>query len=223
MSLNVEVGDTDELAEAVADHDVDVLVLLEVDQQRMDELRAAGVTTRLRHVAGVEDDQVVGAVVLSRYPITDDSPLYPGGESRLVRLEAGGMGAISVVAVHTHPPYLPGRWRSDHDRVAQALVRLGTDDPVLLAGDFNATPAHAPMRRIQALGFTDAADQVGAGWSPSWPAGDHLHRFGLTVPPFAAIDHVLTGPGLVVVRSETLDTAGADHRAVVASVTRAAR
>ena len=74
------------------------------------------------------------------------------------------------------------------------------------------------MRRILGLGFTDAADQVGGGWSPTWPTGGHERRLGVAVPSFAPIDHVLTAPGLVVTSEKTFEVAGADHRAVLARV-----
>jgi endonuclease/exonuclease/phosphatase (EEP) superfamily protein YafD len=74
------------------------------------------------------------------------------------------------------------------------------------------------MRHIVDLGFSDAADQVGSGWSPTWPAGGHVSRLGVTVPAFAPIDHVLTSPALAVTAARTLEVAGADHRAVLASV-----
>ncbi len=89
---------------------------------------------------------------------------------------------------------------------------------MVLAGDFNATLAHAPVRRILDLGFADAAVQVNAGWSPTWPSGGYERRLGVTVPAFAAIDHVMTSPRLVVTQAETVAVPGADHEAVVATI-----
>ena len=216
MSLNFETGDARAVASATRAHDVDVLVLLEVSHQRLDELRASGVTARLPHATS---DLDLGTVVLSRFPIVSTAPLYEGSESMVVELDAEGLGPVRAVAIHTRPPYEPGWWRVDHDQTFAALSRIREDDErVLLAGDFNATLAHAPMRRILELGFTDAADQVGAGWSPTWPTGGHERRLGLAVPAFAAIDHVLTAPGLEVTGAETLEVGGADHRAVLAGV-----
>jgi endonuclease/exonuclease/phosphatase (EEP) superfamily protein YafD len=219
MSLNFEIGDAGDLVEATREHDVDVLVLLEVSRSRMDGLRAAGITTGLPHTAGVEDDHVLGTVVLSRFPVVAYAPLYDGSDSLVVDLDVAGIGQVGVVGVHTRPPYRPESWRADHDQTFAALSRLRADEErVLLAGDFNATLAHAPMRRILGLGFADAADQVGGGWSPTWPTGGHEHRLGLAVPPFAPIDHVLTAPGLVITGAETLEVGGADHLAVLALV-----
>lgn len=219
MSLNFEVGDVRDLADATREHDVDVLVLLEVSAPRLDDLRATGIASRLPHTAGADDAQDMGTIVLSRFPVIVEAPLYEEAESRMVELDVEGVGPVRVVAVHTRPPYQPELWRADHDRTYAALSRARAGgEVVVLAGDFNATLAHAPMRRIVDLGFTDAADQVEGGWSPTWPSGGHERRLGVVVPPFAPIDHVLTGPGLVVTDAETIEVAGADHRAVLATV-----
>lgn len=219
MSLNFEVGDADALADATRDHDVDVLVLLEATDPRLDELRATGIAEWLPHAVGVEDELASGTVVLSRLPVVASAPLYDGADSLVVDLDAAALGEVRVVAVHTRPPYQPQGWRADHQEIDAVLSRVLMDDgPVLLAGDFNATLAHAPMRRILDRGFTDAADQIGGGWSPTWPSGGHERRFGMVVPAFAPIDHVLTSPELVVTGAETIVIDGADHRAVLASV-----
>jgi endonuclease/exonuclease/phosphatase (EEP) superfamily protein YafD len=219
MSLNFEVGDPRDLAESALAHHVDVLVLLEMTQSRLDALRATGLDDRLPHVAGDDDADFVGTVVLSRFPLAHATTLYPGSDSLAVDADVTGLGRVRVVAVHTRPPYLPGPWRTDHERVRAALAGMhASRDASVLAGDFNATLAHVQMRHIVDLGFSDAADQVGSGWSPTWPAGGHVSRLGITVPPFAPIDHVLTSPALAVTAARTLEVAGADHRAVLASV-----
>lgn len=221
LAQNFEYGDPEALVELVRDEDVDVLVLTDVGTEKLELLHEAGLETMLPHAAGVENHVVHGgSVVLSRLPITRTEPLYADSESRLVELEAPGLGTISIAAVHTRPPYAPGAWRRDHEQVRTALarVRADADRAVVVAGDLNATLAHAPVRRLVELGFSDSAVQANAGWSPTWPSGSHQRRLGLTVPAFAAIDHVLTSPRLVATSSRTLDLRGADHRAVLATI-----
>ena len=41
---------------------------------------------------------------------------------------------------------------------------------------------------------------------------------GVPVPAFAAIDHVMTSPRLVVTAYDTVEVAGADHRGVLARI-----
>ena len=226
MSLNFEVGDPGELAETVVARHVDVLVLLEMSRERLVELRATGLTGRLSHVAGDAGSDAIGTVVLSRFPLAGAPTAYADADSLVVDLDVPATGTateqVTVVAVHTRPPYHPAGWRSDHERILGVLSHLPGDGAVLLAGDFNATLEHAPMRRILDLGFRDAADQVGSGWSPTWPAAGHVSRLGIAVPAFAPIDHVLTSRALAVTAEETLEVAGADHLAVLASVSPAA-
>ena len=221
LTQNLEYGDVATLADLVRSRDVDVLVLTDVGTERLELLLATDVGTRLPYSAGVENHVVHGgAVVLSRLPVTRTALLYHESESRVVEVRAAGLGEVTIAAIHTRPPYDPDAWRTDHDQVHAALTRLRADrdSAVVLAGDFNATLAHAPMRRLRDLGFTDAAVQVNAGWSPTWPAGGHERRLGITVPVFAAIDHVLTSPRLLVSNADTLTLPGADHEAVLATI-----
>jgi endonuclease/exonuclease/phosphatase (EEP) superfamily protein YafD len=217
LAQNFEYGDAEALVDLVREEDVDVLVLTDANGTRIDPLLAAGIEESLPHSAGIGEE---GAVVLSRFAVTGTRLLYDESESRLVELEAPGLGPVTIAAVHTRPPYDPDAWRRDHEQVRTALaaVRADADRAVVVAGDLNATLAHAPLRRLVDLGLTDSAVQANAGWSPTWPAGSHQRRLGLTVPAFAAIDHVLTSPRLVATSSRTVDLRGADHRAVLATV-----
>jgi endonuclease/exonuclease/phosphatase (EEP) superfamily protein YafD len=217
LAQNFEYGDAEALVELVREEDVDVLVLTDASSASIDPLLAAGIEESLPHTAGIGEG---GAVVLSRIPVTGTELLYDDSESRLVELEAPGVGAVTIAAVHTRPPYDPGAWHRDHEQVRAALaaVRADADRAVVVAGDLNATLAHAPLRRLVDLGLTDSAVQANAGWSPTWPSGSHQRRLGLTVPAFAAIDHVLTSPQLVATSSRTVALRGADHRAVLATI-----
>jgi endonuclease/exonuclease/phosphatase (EEP) superfamily protein YafD len=221
LAQNFEYGEVAALAALVRTREVDVLVLTDVGTERLVQLREAGVATRLPYAAGLEEHAVQGgAVVLSRFPVTRTAPLYEDAESRVAEIRAPGIGPVTVVALHTRPPYAPDSWRADHERIHAALARIREDEEsaVVLAGDLNATLAHAPVRRLLALGFTDAATQVNGGVTPTWPAGGHERALGMAVPAFAAIDHVLTSPRLVVTDAGSASVPGADHEAVVATV-----
>lgn len=217
LAQNFEYGEAGALLDLVRDEDVDVLVLTDASSARIDPLLAAGIEELLPHSAGIGEG---GAVVLSRLPVTSTELLYEESESRLVELDVPGLGAVTIAAVHTRPPYDPDAWRRDHEQVRTALaaVRADADRAVVVAGDLNATLAHAPLRRLADLGLSDSAVQANAGWSPTWPSGSRERRLGLTVPTFAAIDHVLTSPRLVATSSRTVTVPGADHRAVLATV-----
>jgi endonuclease/exonuclease/phosphatase (EEP) superfamily protein YafD len=221
LTQNFEYGDVATLVELVRTRRVDVLVLTDIRTERLDLVLETGIETFLPYAAGVENHVVHGgAVVFSRVPVTRTSLLYDRAQSRMVEIRGPGVGSVTLVAVHTQPPYSPEAWRADHEQVLEALTRIRADQDtaVVLAGDFNATLAHAPVRRILDLGFDDAAAQVNTGWSPTWPSGEHVQRFGVTVPAFAAIDHVMTSPRLVITQAELLTVPAADHKAVIAEI-----
>lgn len=224
LAQNFEYGDVAALVELVRSRRVDVLVLTDIRTERLDLLLETRIETLLPYSAGVENHVVHGgAVVLSRAPVTRTALLYEGAQSRLVEIRVPGIGLVTLVAVHTKPPSAPEAWREDHEQTYAALTRIRADEDsaIVLAGDFNATLAHAPVRRILDLGFADAAAQVNIGWSPTWPSGGHMRRFGVTVPTFAAIDHVMTAPRLVITHAETLTVPAADHKAVIADISSA--
>jgi endonuclease/exonuclease/phosphatase (EEP) superfamily protein YafD len=83
------------------------------------------------------------------------------------------------------------------------------DNPVVLVGDFNATPWSASFRTLQRRGLLH--DTLwGAGLQASWPEG-----WGpLSIP----IDHVLHTADLGSVDRRTGPSFGSAHRPVLVSV-----
>lgn len=77
----------------------------------------------------------------------------------------------------------------------------------MLAGDWNATLDHRPLRRLLGVGLRDAFTVAGHGPGFTWPQWPR-------VPPLQRIDHVLVGGGLRVRRAVTAGTPGSDHRHV---------
>ncbi len=131
-----------------------------------------------------------------------------------VRAEpADGDGPI-LLAVHPISPHAPGRamdsWRADLRAVTEPCR---SESDVIIAGDFNATLDHAPMRDIGTC--VDASVEGGVGGVATWPA--QLPRL-----VGAHIDHILVdGEHYVVDDAAVLDVGDSDHRAVVAHVSRA--
>ena len=82
----------------------------------------------------------------------------------------------------------------------------------VLAGDFNATLDHAPMRRLLSSGYRDAAATVGVGLVGTWGPYD-----GDLIPP-VTIDHVLVDRRVAVAAVSVHPLPGGDHRAVLAEL-----
>ena len=125
-----------------------------------------------------------------------------------VRLEPESGDGPVIVGVHTYPP-LPGAmtwWRSSVADVA-SLCRRSTAG-LIVAGDFNATRDHAPLRDLG--GCTSAGEQAGIGGLATWPSSTGTTLLGAT------IDHVLVDGAVWEGKEGRVVTIpGTDHRAVV--------
>jgi endonuclease/exonuclease/phosphatase (EEP) superfamily protein YafD len=113
--------------------------------------------------------------------------------------------------VHPCNPYCGGgRWRSDHQLI-NAIVASHQDEPLIVAGDFNAVPDHGPMQQLRRMGLRSADDLVGAGWMPTYPAGRRI-------PPLLPIDHVLVNKRLTATSVKTFAVARTDHLGLFATL-----
>jgi len=148
---------------------------------------------------------------LGSYEVTadlGDTGMMPS----VVARPADGSGPV-IVAAHPMPPLpsIMSSWRSDLDWV----LSLCDEPELILGGDLNATPDH-----LGALGgCSDALAEAGSAGVGTWPT---------SLPPFfaAPIDHVMTtgdrradAAGVLV----TEDSAGSDHRPIVATLSIRAR
>jgi endonuclease/exonuclease/phosphatase (EEP) superfamily protein YafD len=216
LAANLYFGRADARTVVEAGREADVLVLTEITASARDRLRALGIDRDFPHEAGgrLPDRGAIGTLVLSRFPLTGLQPLPTAVEHQnwLVTVDAPGIGAVRLAAVHPSPP-LRGRstWATDHRLLREALAR--ESGPVIVSGDFNAVPSHWPMRRLHADGFRTSVDLAGAGWQPTWPTGRHR------LPPVVSIDHVLLSRQLTATAAGTVRLPGSDHLGVTATVT----
>jgi endonuclease/exonuclease/phosphatase (EEP) superfamily protein YafD len=122
---------------------------------------------------------------------------------------------IEVMSVHVHTPVnfpLVSGNRKRRSQVRSLIDHAArTEGPLVLAGDFNASPAWPAYRRLTEV-FDDAVVQAAGRrqarsmrtWGPKVLGGRKLLR----------IDHVLVR-GLRCARAEVVAVAGSDHAAVV--------
>lgn len=210
LHVNRTVAD---VGRVLAAHRPDVLCLQELTPTHLETLRGTGLLDALPHVQADPRRGYHGSAVLSRWPLAGevlDVGRHPVAAADL----ATPAGTVRVLSVHVVNPVsrsagAPGTWRAQLD----ALRRIAADGlaagvPVVLAGDWNATLDHAPLRRVLAAGLRDAWVVAGRGPGLSWPAWPR-------VPPLMRIDHVLVGGGLRVRGARTLPTPGSDHHHVV--------
>lgn len=204
-------GDALGLVELASAEEADLLVVNEITGPALRRMRSAGIDDVLPYsVGGPETDPVVGTMVFSRVPLSEprrlDTPLGSW------KVDVGGPGGLTLLAVHPAAPLDADGWRRDHDTVRRAAVRGGAD---LVVGDLNATLDHAPLRRLVDAGYRDAVELTNAGYRPTWPENGLFGPLGV-LPALVQIDHVLVGEDLAARSARTVALGGTDHRAVVA-------
>jgi len=215
LAANLMVGeaDTAQLMALVGRTRPDVLALQELTPDAMRRLEEAGLRATLPHAVRRPLPGVGGSAVYARYPLTAGQTIKLGafGQARAWLAHPGG-ARVEIVSVHPCAPKRLGRqpcWQGGLD----ALPR-GGGELRLLAGDFNATLDHLPMRALLASGYRDAADVMGRGLTATWP-----RALGRTLrSPGVTIDHVLADSRMAVRDFRVLELRHTDHRPVFAEV-----
>ncbi|MDX2265752.1 MAG: endonuclease/exonuclease/phosphatase family protein [Hyphomicrobiales bacterium] len=131
---------------------------------------------------------------------------------RLVAAEFKHRGrGFTLFATHLPPPLsdLMSLWRRRPPRLrhGEAMARLSrivgaAQGPVIVAGDFNATPWSRTARAFQA----GAGVRLLGGWAPTWPA--------TFAAPQLPIDHFFASPQIAG-RVSLAPAAGSDHYALL--------
>lgn len=219
LSVNLHLGEGDarRVVQLVRERRVDVVSLQELTADAVERLDAAGLGAVLPHRVFQPERGGGGAGIASRHPLVP-GPDMPSTTMRQpsVRVDLPGRD-VELVSVHSLFPvgtnadgtHTTRTWR----RELEALPDPARDDartPRVLAGDFNATLDHTPMRGLIGQGYEDAAELTGDGLTPTWPGAT-----GRRVPP-VTIDHVLLSGGVAVRGYAVLDVPRTDHRAVFA-------
>ncbi|WP_320065138.1 endonuclease/exonuclease/phosphatase family protein [Micromonospora sp. RTGN7] len=218
LTANLLAGAADArtLVDLVRAHRVDVLTVQEFTPDTATELDRLGLATLLPHRQLNPQVGTVGSGLYARFPITG------GG----IRQNRGGWGfsqaygtvtppgapPVRIESAHPAAPYAVDQvefWRTDLEAQPAATPQAGLS---ILAGDFNATLDHAPLRALLATGYVDAADAAGDGLTGTWGPYD-----GDPIPP-VTIDHVLVDRRVAVRSVAVRPVPGSDHRAVLAEL-----
>ncbi|GAA2746123.1 endonuclease/exonuclease/phosphatase family protein [Terrabacter aerolatus] len=219
MSANVWIGSANaaQLMDAVRFHSVDVLVVTEATPEFVRRLDSEGATDYFNHREGVaRSETYTGTMVLSRYPLSVRSlgtdPAVEGTRSIQPELDVTvPNGTVRLKVAHPTAP-LQGdtaEWRAGLRALQTWKERLDGDEPLVMAGDFNAGFGHPGFRDL-ADGLDDAQRTDGQGWVRTWPFAGHR------LPAFVQLDHLLSR-GLTVVEAGQVAFNRADHAAVWAS------
>jgi endonuclease/exonuclease/phosphatase (EEP) superfamily protein YafD len=210
VSLNVHTSNPDK--QAVLDYllasDADVVFLMEVDQSWITAL--APLQASYPHQLHQPRDDNFGVALLSRKPWEHAEVIDLGDSGRpSVEMHFTHRGR-ELVLFGTHPvPPMGREWARLRDGQLTALAArvAQTAAPVLVVGDFNATPWSVGWRRATS-GNLDSRS-LAAPWRPTWEADSIF-----AVP----IDHALCTAPLVITRRSVGPDVGSDHRPLEISV-----
>ena len=209
LASNLLYGQADPKAvvDLVREQRIDVLNLVEMTPRMVDGLTAAGLFQLLPYRVLHPAPGAFGSGIVSRFPLKevnltgDSAAKQPGAQADL------GDGVVAeIVAVHPISPDVDTpQWEREIKDLSRAAGEHGLR---ILAGDFNATLDHAAFRTVLSRGYNDAAEERGAGLTPTWPSSS----------PVVTIDHVVVDNRAAVQDYRVFDVAGSDHRAVFAEV-----
>ncbi len=152
-----------------------------------------------------------GIALYSRWPLRQAHVALIGQDQvpSLVAIAETPLGDVRVVATHPPPPIRSwlARLRNQHILGLIALLR-SSSLPVIVAGDFNATPWSYPLSRLRA-----DLELKGGTLAGTWPAALPSQ---LALP----IDHVFARGDLKLTQYAVGANVGSDHYPVEASFTR---
>jgi endonuclease/exonuclease/phosphatase (EEP) superfamily protein YafD len=209
LTINMFFGRADPQAimDLVRRFNPDVLNTQELTPSGAEGLEAAGLAGVMPYQVLETDWSASGSGLWSKHPLKPIYNVIPplGHNMPAAMISLPGGKPVEFVDVHTYPPL--GPQVTDWAKALDAFPAASGDTVRILAGDFNASLDHAPMRRLLGRGYKDAADQVGAGLIPTWPANKR-------VPPIITIDHVLVDERVGVKEVSVHTVPDTDHRAV---------
>ncbi len=218
LTANLRLGAADpEALAALARERADLLVVQELTPELAGALSRQGVQSEFPYSSLPPGDNALGVGIWSRYPIRRYS-LNPGYSLGMMSVSIRPPGAASdavVLGVHITGPWPQpiDRWRKEMaklpDTLSAAAAAAGSG-AVIVAGDFNASNDMQPFRRLLRNGFRDAAEQSGAGLTPTFPAD-------ASVPPLIGIDHILTFHSSAS-DVRTVRIPGSDHLGLIATI-----
>jgi endonuclease/exonuclease/phosphatase (EEP) superfamily protein YafD len=202
---NDDLGD---LLDEVVAADADVIVLQEVTLAAQPEIFERLSPTHPEYALMARPD-AFGSAVFSKHQLTDEQIIDLAGiPMHTIGVELGGR-TVRLWNVHTKAPTITVR-RQLRDIQLDQLTdeRRFVHEPLLAAGDFNASYWNDEMTDLLRTDLRDAHAVVGRGLDGTWK--------GLPIEPL--LDHVLVSPEWGVTAVRTGDGAGSDHRVVVADL-----
>jgi endonuclease/exonuclease/phosphatase (EEP) superfamily protein YafD len=221
LSANIRNGGADASSFVrLAEENADVILVVELTPVAVQHFSGAGISQVFPYSHLIPAPMAGGIGMWSRFPLVPlPVPQHPSAAVPAALLAVPGVPLETLlVGVHVKSPLAEGRdtvddWRAGVAHVRSQLAKFATTagaGAVVVAGDFNSTPDVRQFMDLLTDGYRDAVEQLGAGFSPTFPA-DRWY------PPLYTIDHVLTRNSAAS-SVRTVPIAGSDHRGVLASI-----
>ncbi|MBU0676994.1 MAG: endonuclease/exonuclease/phosphatase family protein [Verrucomicrobia bacterium] len=207
INVNTQFGDSNSVRREILRAEPDLLVLEEINEEWMAELK--DVLTDFPHRKIRLRDDNFGIGLFGRHMWKDADVLYGGGVLLPSICATYGDESESFVLITTHP-VPPGSRRMSEYRNKQLawladLVRH-FKEPVIVLGDLNVSPfSHYFHKLLKDGRLEDSAE--GRGYKPTWPS----FMWPLLIP----IDHCLHTKGISIHRHEIGNQVGSDHYPVI--------
>jgi endonuclease/exonuclease/phosphatase (EEP) superfamily protein YafD len=200
--------------DAVLSQDADLVLLQEVSPEVSALLTARAERAGYPWVVSVPRWGSTGLAMLSRHRVLRQET-HSLGRQPLLHVDVGVAGRrVQLFNVHLEAPITraaASRWGDQLDSLRKLATSLPSE-PMIVAGDFNATSDHRQFRRLLTAGLTDLARRHAWPRLATWPVGKPL------VPPLIQPDHVLASSDLVSTDLHAGKCPGSDHKLVVASL-----
>ncbi|MEV4639869.1 endonuclease/exonuclease/phosphatase family protein [Actinoplanes sp. NPDC049548] len=215
LSANLKAGNSavTSVARKLRDSGADVLSLQEVTPEHLARLRKAGLPGTYPYSVIDALPGFHGSAIFSKLPLTAARAFDVDGSPMTTATITRGGRTVRIVAVHAVAP-LSGtnrtRWRA---QLASLRTMLPAENSAtVLIGDFNATLDHRSLADLTEAGWRDAFTEAGEGFGFTYPNG-----WG-PVMPMLRLDHAMVSEPLTVLRAETGDNPGSDHRMLAVDI-----
>jgi len=135
-------------------------------------------------------------------------PLTPAPRAALALLASIRKGQYAAINAQINP----AEGRVSDDDLARVLDAIGSQKaagtPLVVGGDFNATPDHPGIARLNAVGLRDAWAECGSGDGFTYPAN----------APAKRIDYLFLSGDLHCSAATVMETQVSDHRPLLVTL-----
>lgn len=216
MIANVQKSDesAERLLTTIREMSPELLLVMETDVWWDEALRPLhdAYPYRVQHIP--EDAVAYGLHLLSRWPLEEARMEFwfdTVTPTALAVVELPDARRVRLIGLHPRPPLPPDQSSTMRDAhlLRAALEARGSDLPVILAGDLNATPWARVVRRTMRLGGL-LDPRMGRGLHPTFSAENWWMAWPL--------DHVLYQERFGLEAWQVLPAFGSDHHPVLVNL-----